>query len=103
MCWGTFPVPWPRKAASWRPGAHPCKRAHDALKEAGHDFKVTRAYGFAFLPDITRARRKVKRLTGESFVPVLILDDGEVISDSSNIIAWAREHPAASVASSTVH
>jgi glutaredoxin 2 len=31
----------------------------------------------------------VKRLTGQSFVPVLVLDDGAVIQDSKNIVAWA--------------
>ena len=93
VCWGTFPVPWPRKGASWRPNAHPCKKAHDALKAAGHRPKVVRAYGFASWPDFTRARREVKRLTGESFVPVLLLDDGQVIADSTNIVAWARDNP----------
>lgn len=87
-------MPWPRRSASWRPGAHPCKRAHDALKAAGHSPEVVKAYGFAALPDITRPRREVKRLTGESFVPVLVLDDGQVISDSKNIVACARNHPA---------
>ena len=43
---------------------------------------------------MTRARKEVKRLTGESFVPVLVLDDGQVIADSKNIIAWARDNPA---------
>jgi hypothetical protein len=94
VCWGTFPVPWPRRSASWRPGAHPCKKAHDALKAAGHAPDVVKAYCFAALPDITRARREVKRLTGESFVPVLVLDDGQVIRDSKNIVAWARDTPA---------
>ena len=94
VCWGTFPVPWPRRSASWRPGAHPCKKAHDALKAAGHSPHVVKAYGFAALPDITRARKEVKRLTGESFVPVLVLDDGQVIRDSKNIVAWARDNPA---------
>jgi hypothetical protein len=89
VCWGTFPVPWPRRGASWRPGAHPCKRAHDALKDAGHSFDVVRVYGFASLPDITRGRREVKRLTGESFVPVLVLDDGTVIKGSTSIVQWA--------------
>jgi hypothetical protein len=28
-------------------------------------------------------------------VPVLVTDDDEIISDSKNIIAWAKEHPAA--------
>ena len=95
VCWGTFPVPWPRRSASWRPGAHPCKRAHDALKEAGHSPEVTRVYGLAPLPDLTSGRREVKRLTGESFVPVLVLDEGEVITDSQNIVDWARANTAA--------
>lgn len=80
--------------ASWRPGNHPCKRAHDALREAGHRPRVVRAYGFAWLPDLTPARKAVKRMTGESFVPVLVLDDGEVVKDAQSIVTWAREHPA---------
>ena len=95
VCWGTFPVPWPRRSASWRPGAHPCKRAHDALARTGHAPRVVRVYGFASLPDVSRARKEVKRLTGESFVPVLVLDDGEVVAGSDNIVAWAANHPAA--------
>lgn len=94
VCWGTFPVPWPRRGAPWRPGAHPCKRAHDALKDAGHSPDVVRVYGFASLPD-TPGRREVKRMTGESFVPVLVLDDGTVIQDSQRIVEWARANPAA--------
>ena len=93
VCWGTFPVPWPRRGASWRPSAHPCKVAYDALREAGHSPVVERVYGLAELPDMTSGRREVKRLTGASFVPVLVLDDGEVIADSKEIAAWARRHP----------
>ena len=92
VCWGTFPVPWPRRGPSWRPRAHPCKRAHDALREAGHSPQVVRVYGFAFLPDVTRGRREVRRLTGSSFVPVLVLDGGEIVRGSGNIVAWAREN-----------
>ncbi len=98
VCWGTFPVPWPRRGASWRPGAHPCKRAFDALKEAGHSPDVVRVYGLAPLPDVTPGRREVKRLTGESFVPVLVLDDGTVINESQRIVDWARAHPAGGAA-----
>ena len=36
----------------------------------------------------------MKRLTGESFVPVLVLDTGWVIKDSKNIVAGARDNPA---------
>jgi hypothetical protein len=92
VCWGTFPILWPRKSGSWRPGAHPCKRAFDALREAGHTPNVVKVYGFGQLPDVTRGRREVKRLTGQSFVPVLVLDDGEVIKDSEHIAAWARDN-----------
>ena len=94
VCWGTFPVPWPRRGDSWAPSAHPCKRAYDALVRAGHDTEVIRTYGLAELPDITRGRRHIKRLTGESFVPVLVLPDGTIITDSNHIAAWAEEHPA---------
>ena len=93
VCWGTFPVPWPRRGGSWGPGGHPCKIAHDALKEAGHSPEVIKVYGLAPLPDLTSGRKEVKRRTGESFVPVLVLDDGQVITESRTIAAWAREHP----------
>lgn len=94
VCWGTFPVPWPRSGASWRPREHPCKKAHDALKEAGYSPEVVKSYGFSFLPDFTQGRKEAKRLTGESYVPVLVLDDGQVISDSKDIVAWAHNNPA---------
>jgi glutaredoxin len=94
VCWGTFPVPWPRRSDSWRPGAHPCKRAYDALIDAGHSPDVVKTYGFGQLPDVTTGRKEVKRLTGQSFVPVLVVGQREVITGSKNIIAWARENPA---------
>jgi hypothetical protein len=54
---------------------------------------VVKVYDFAELPDVPSAREEVRRLTGESFVPVLVLDDGQIIKDSKNIVAWARENP----------
>ena len=94
VCWGTFPVPWPRSGGSWGPGGHPCKVAYDALRAAGHSPDVVKVYGLAELPDITSGRREVRQLTGDSRVPVLVLDDGEVVKESSTIAVWAREHPA---------
>lgn len=87
-------MPWPRAGHSWRPSSHPCKQAHDALTRAGHSPEVVKCYGFAALPDVTRARRKVRRLTGQSAVPVLVLHDGEAIVHCDNIATWARENPA---------
>ena len=75
-------------------GSTPVQEAHDALKEAGHSPEVVKVYGLGQLPDITPGRKKIRRLTGQSFVPVLVLDDGELVTDSANIAAWAREHPA---------
>jgi glutathione S-transferase len=34
-------------------------------------------------------------LSGTNEVPILVLDDGEVVSGSGRIVHWAREHPAA--------
>jgi glutathione S-transferase len=90
VCWGTF-------SAAPRPGGHPCGNAYRALKEAGHDPEVVKSYGWAILPDAlnnTTGRQEVKELTGSSMVPVLVTDDGEAISDSKNIVAWAKAHPA---------
>jgi glutathione S-transferase len=37
----------------------------------------------------------VRKLSGQNLVPILVLDDGEVVSGSSTIARWAREHPLA--------
>ena len=89
ICWGTFPSP--------RPGGHPCANAYHALKDAGHEFELIKSYGLGPLPDFlnnTRGRREVKELTGQSWVPVLVTDEGEAIHDSKKIIEWAKAHPA---------
>ena len=65
------------------------------MREAGHEPEVVKAYGYGPLPDMPRGRREVRRLSGESWVPLLVTDEGEAIGDSQAIIAWAREHPAA--------
>jgi Glutathione S-transferase, N-terminal domain len=90
ICWGTFSSP--------RPGGHPCANAYHALQDAGHEPELIKSYGLGPLPDFlnnTRGRREVKELTGQSWVPVLVTDDGEAIQDSKRIIEWAKEHPVA--------
>lgn len=94
VCYGTF-------TTTPRPGGHPCGNAYKALKEAGHEPEVIRSYGLAALPDIfnrTRGRREVKELTGNTWVPVLVTDDGEAIQGSQEIVHWAKAHPAGSPA-----
>lgn len=88
VCWGTFPLPPPR--------GHPCAKAYDALKDVGYDPQVVKSYGLALLPGLfnrTAGRREVQELTGNRWVPTLVLDDGTVIDDSRAIIDWARAHP----------
>ena len=97
VCWGTF-------TTTPRPGGHPCGNAHVALKEAGYDPEVVKSYGLAVLPGIfnqTKGRKEVKQLTGKFTVPVLVTDDGEIVADSKNIVAWAQAHPAGAPATAT--
>jgi hypothetical protein len=89
VCWGTFRSP--------RPGGHPCGNAYRALQAAGHDPEVIKSYGLGLFPDAlnrTAGREEVKRLTGDTWVPMLLTDDGEVVKDSKKIVEWARNNPA---------
>ncbi|MEX1142825.1 MAG: glutathione S-transferase N-terminal domain-containing protein [Thermoleophilaceae bacterium] len=89
VCYGTFKTP--------RSGGHPCANAYEALRAAGHDPEVVRSYGWGALPDAlnrSKGRREVKRLTGSSWIPALVTDDGEAIDGSKEIVAWAEAHPA---------
>jgi hypothetical protein len=92
ICYGTFKSP--------RPGGHPCRNAYVALKDAGHHPEVVKTYGWGALPDFLNPgrRKEVKRLTGETWVPVLVTDDESVVSGSKEIVAWAQEHPAGAAA-----
>ena len=92
VCYGTW-------TAAPRPGGHPCGRAYHALKDAGHDPEVVKAYGLA-VPGLDRLgrRNEVERVSGQRVVPVLVTDDGEVVNDSKRIIAWAKAHPASAPA-----
>jgi hypothetical protein len=90
VCYGT----WTAGAPLHR---HPCGEAHKALTRAGYSPEVVFCYGLGLLPDalnFTPGRRKVKELTGNCWVPVLVLDDGTVIQGSRKIIDWARDNGA---------
>ena len=52
--------------------------------------------GSAPLPGVfnrTRGRREVQELTGNRWVPALVLDDGTVIDGSREIVEWAQREP----------
>jgi hypothetical protein len=87
VCWGTFRTP--------RPGGHPCGNAHEALTEAGWNPDVERVYGLGILGDaLNPTRKKVRDLTGQNYVPVLVTDDDEVVTGSKGIVTWAKNNPA---------
>jgi glutathione S-transferase len=78
---------------------HPCGRAAKALDGAGYTYEIKVVGGYRLAAwtwgsrDADRA--EVKELSGTNEVPILVLDDGEVVSGSGTIARWAREHPAA--------
>ena len=84
------------KAGGSPPGAlaHPCGRAAKALDKAGHSYEIKKVKGGILklwtLPSRARDRAEVERLSGQRGVPILVLDDGEVIAGSAKIEAWAR-------------
>jgi glutathione S-transferase len=81
------------------PGAmHPSAKAGKALDEAGYEYELKKVRGYRMMPWTWRSRaedrKEVKELSGTNEVPILVLDDGEVISDSAAIAKWAKENPA---------
>jgi hypothetical protein len=83
---------------TFRPDRHPCGNAYEALAAAGHQPEVVRTHGCFGTDPLFSGRREVKRLTGNYKVPTLILDDGTIVDNSKNIIAWAKANPAQSTA-----
>jgi glutathione S-transferase len=78
------------------PIAHPCGRAAKALDDAGHTYECKHTRGGSLMlwtwPTRARDRAEVERLSGQRAVPILVLDDGEVITGSGAIVHWAQEH-----------
>lgn len=83
VCWGLFKTPG---------RGHPCRNAHDALLAAGHRPTVVRSYGWGVLPaSLNRSvgRRRVRQLTGNDWVPLLVTDDNQVVQGTKAIVAWS--------------
>jgi glutathione S-transferase len=78
--------------------AHPCANAGKALEDAGYEYEIKTVGGYRLMPWTWRSRAadraEVRELSGTNEVPILVLDDGQVISDSGAIVRWAKEHPA---------
>ena len=91
VCWGTVPL-----AAAGRPSraGTPTRRS----RRPGTTRRWSSPTGSARCPTVfnrSSGRKEVRRSSpARSAVPVLVTDDGEVIQDSRNIVAWAKENPA---------
>ena len=68
---------------------HACARAYKAL-EAGHRRKLVETYGCYGTDRLFHGPTRSQALTGNCKVPALVVDDGTVIDESKNIVAWAR-------------
>ena len=78
------------------PIAHPCGRAAKALDDAGQTYECKEVKGgslkFWTWPSRARDRAEIEQLSGQRSVPILVLDDGEVVKGSGPIVHWAQEH-----------
>jgi glutathione S-transferase len=79
--------------------AHPCAKAGHALDAAGYDYEIKTVKGYRLMAwtwgSRKADRKEVRDLSGTDEVPILVLDDGEVISGSGSIAKWAKKHPVA--------
>jgi glutathione S-transferase-like protein len=69
---------------------HGCRRAHQALDEAGIDYEsVIFGQGRPLAIGTTGMRPDLKRISGQEKLPVLALTDGTTVNGSAAIVAWA--------------
>jgi glutathione S-transferase-like protein len=93
ICYGTF------RRAPRSHLRHPCGYAYHALKDAGYEPEVERTYGAGIGPGFIQRflpgkRSEVEKVSGQRTVPVLVTDQGDVITESQRIVDWAKAHPA---------
>jgi glutathione S-transferase len=76
--------------------AHPCGRAAKALDDVGHAYQCKQVKGgtlkFWTWPSRARDRAEVEKLSGQRGVPILVLDGGDVVVGSGDIVQWAQSN-----------
>jgi hypothetical protein len=75
------------------PRPHACRRAQDALRDAGHDFeKIVYGKGRPFGLFTKGLRPDLKAMSGQEKLPVLKLADGSTVNGGASIVAWAKDN-----------
>jgi glutathione S-transferase len=77
--------------------AHPCGRAAKALSYEWRKVKGGRLKFWTW-PNRARDRAEIERLSGQRAVPILVLDDRQVVVGSGEIVRWAHANPPAPAA-----
>ncbi len=76
------------------PRRHPCRRAHEALRAAGHSYETVvfdRSHPFGLFT--TGRRPELKRISGQEQLPVLLLPGGGAsVHSAAEIEVWAKTH-----------
>ena len=82
------------------PRLHPCRRAQEALNDAGIPYEKVIAASGSPIPFLRRGSREdLKQATGTDKLPTLKLADGTVISHSGAILRWVEEQRSTSARS----
>ena len=77
---------------------HPCAKAANALDDAGYEYELKAVRGFKIpLTRLGGARDEIRELSGQDDVPILVLDDGEVVTGNREIVNWAQAHPSSQI------
>jgi glutathione S-transferase len=73
------------------PKMHPCRKAHEALREAGIEYETNVFDKNRPMGLFTKGKRpELERMTGQEKLPVLQLDDGSFVTGSKGIVEWGR-------------
>lgn len=77
------------------PNLHPCHKAHNALRDNGHDYETivfdrNRPLGIGS----KGTRPELKRISGQEKLPVLLLANGASVNGGGKIAKWAKQNAA---------
>lgn len=85
------------------PVSHPCGKAAKALDDAGHRYELKKVKGGRAKPWTWRSRAhdraEIERVSGQRAVPILVLDNGNSVVGSGEIVRWAKANVPASATS----